>query len=129
MLVSASAAVTDVNRQQYSASTSLLVHPADRYVGLRARRTFVEKGQPFDLDVIGVDLDGKAAVGAAIDVRAVRVDWAYVKGRYVRQDLDPQRARSPRRTRRSRAGSRPPREAATRSPRRSTTRAGARTRP
>nr|HEX4318746.1 DUF6049 family protein [Kofleriaceae bacterium] len=90
MSIVASASVTDVNRQQWSASTVLLVHPADRYVGLKPKRAFVDQGTPYDVDVIGVDLDGKAAPGAAIDVHAVRLDWAYEKGTYVTKELDPQ---------------------------------------
>ena len=32
--------------------------------------------------MIGVDLDGKAAPGAKIEVKAVRLDWEYKKGKY-----------------------------------------------
>ncbi len=42
--VLAEATVMDVNRQAWAATTSLLVHPADLYVGLRSERTFVERG-------------------------------------------------------------------------------------
>ena len=90
MSVIANASVTDVNRQQWTASSVVLVHPSSRYVGLRAKRAFVARGTPFVLDVIGVDLDGKATPGAKIDVRAVRVDYAYKKGKYERRELDPQ---------------------------------------
>ena len=90
MSVQATATVADVNRQTQSASASLIVHPSARYVGLRSSRPFVEKGTPFDLDVIGVDLDGKVATGAKIGVTAVRVDYAYEKGAYKRKQVDPQ---------------------------------------
>ena len=90
MSVSASASVQDVNRQQWTASTSLIVHPADRYVGIKTKKPFVEKGQPFDIDVIGVDLEGKAVPGAKIEVKAVRLDWEYKKGRYTQKEADPQ---------------------------------------
>ena len=90
MAVTAYATVTDVNRQQISASASLIVHPSSLYVGLKTKRMFVEKGTPFDLDVIGVDLDGKAAPGAKIEVKAVRMDWEYKHGRYVSKEVDPQ---------------------------------------
>ncbi|MBA3398218.1 MAG: Ig-like domain-containing protein [Deltaproteobacteria bacterium] len=90
MAVTANASVTDVNRQTWSASTPLIVHPASLYVGLKTKKPFVEKGQPFDIDVIGVDLDGKAAVGTRIELRTVRLDWQYKKGKYVQQELDPQ---------------------------------------
>ena len=38
--VTASGAVQDVNRQTWSASTSLLVHPADLYIGVKSRAKF-----------------------------------------------------------------------------------------
>ncbi|HWU87497.1 MAG TPA: Ig-like domain-containing protein, partial [Kofleriaceae bacterium] len=44
MSVTASASVTDVNRQTWSASSALLVHPSERYVGLKTKKPFVEKG-------------------------------------------------------------------------------------
>jgi len=90
MSVSMSASVSDVNRQTWTASTSLVVHPAALYVGLKARKPFVEKGTPFELDVIGVDLDGKVAAGAKISVTAVRLDWEYAKGDYRRKEVEPQ---------------------------------------
>ena len=90
MSVSVSAAVYDVNRQAWNASSSLIVHPSSYYVGVKTKKPFVEKGQPFDLDVIGVDLDGKAVAGAKIDVKAVRLESKYKKGRYTTEELDPQ---------------------------------------
>jgi uncharacterized protein YfaS (alpha-2-macroglobulin family) len=90
MSVVANASVADVNRQAWFASATMLVHPSKLYVGMKAKRPFVPQGTPLDVDVIGVDLDGKAAPGAKIDVRAVRLDWKYKHGRYQRDELDPQ---------------------------------------
>ena len=90
MSVTANATVMDVNRQAWSASSTLLVHPAAAYVGLKTKQWFVEKGKPYVLDVIGVDLDGKALPGAAITVHAVRLDWEYKQGRYVTKEVEPQ---------------------------------------
>ena len=42
----AEARVMDVNNQAWAATTSLLVHPAELYVGLRSDATFVEQGDP-----------------------------------------------------------------------------------
>jgi uncharacterized protein YfaS (alpha-2-macroglobulin family) len=89
MSVQANAAVTDVNRQTWNASAVLLVHPSNYYVGLKARKPFVEQGTPYDLEVIGVDLDGKA-VDAPIEVKAVRLDYEYKQGRYQQKEVDPQ---------------------------------------
>ncbi|MBX3158375.1 MAG: Ig-like domain-containing protein [Deltaproteobacteria bacterium] len=90
MSVTANANVTDVNRQTWSSAAALIVHPSSLYAGLRAKRPFVEKGTPFELDVIGVDLDGKAAAGTPIEVRATRLDWKFAKGRYVQEEVEPQ---------------------------------------
>ena len=90
MSVSASVSVIDVNRQAWSSSTSILVHPSSLYVGLKTKRPFVDKGVPFELDVIGVDLDGKVAPGAKIAVAAVRLDWEFKNGEYKQSEVDPQ---------------------------------------
>ncbi|MBL9020101.1 MAG: Ig-like domain-containing protein [Myxococcales bacterium] len=89
MSLQANASVTDVNRQTWSASAALIVHPASYYVGLKTKKPFVEKGTPFELDVIGVDLDGKA-VDATIDLTAVRLDYEYKRGRYQQIEVEPQ---------------------------------------
>ena len=90
MAVVTNVMVTDVNRQAYNASAAMIVHPASVYVGLKAKQAFVQQGTPFPIDVIGVDLDGKVAPGLKIDLTTVRVDYVYKKGRYTRQELDPQ---------------------------------------
>jgi uncharacterized protein YfaS (alpha-2-macroglobulin family) len=90
MSVSATARVMDVNRQEWSSSAALLVHPSSAYVGLKPAKPFVEKGVPFEMDVIGVDLDGKMLDGAKIDVTSVRLDYTYEKGRYKTREVDPQ---------------------------------------
>ena len=90
MSVTASASVTDVNRQMWSSSAILMVHSSKLYVGLKAKKPFVEQGTPYDLDVIGVDLDGKAVPGAKIEVQAARLDWEYKKGKYTTKEVDPQ---------------------------------------
>ena len=66
------------------------MHPADLYVGIKTKRPFVEQGTPFDVDVIGVDLDGKAAPGAKIEITAARLDWEYKHGNYTTVERDPQ---------------------------------------
>jgi uncharacterized protein YfaS (alpha-2-macroglobulin family) len=87
-LVTASARVQDVNRQTIESSTSLLVHPADVYVGLKPTRTFVQKGEPFDIATIVTDLDGKAIAGRDVRLRLVRLDYVYEKGEWKEQESD-----------------------------------------
>jgi uncharacterized protein YfaS (alpha-2-macroglobulin family) len=88
--VLAQASVVDVNRQQWSSSTNLLVHPADLYVGLRSPRTFVQQGEPLNVEAIVTDLDGKAVTNREIKMRAVLLDWVYEKGEWKQKDINPQ---------------------------------------
>ncbi|MCP4416622.1 MAG: hypothetical protein GY805_08365, partial [Chloroflexi bacterium] len=73
--VIAEATVMDVNRQAWTSSTSLLVHPSDLYVGLRSERTFVRRGTPLDIELIVTDLDGNPVAGQEIQVQAARLEW------------------------------------------------------
>lgn len=88
--VIAEATVMDVNRQAWSASTSLLVHPSELYVGLRSDRTFVQRGDPLEIQVIVTDLDGGAIAGQPIKVQAARLDWKYVQGGWRQEEVDVQ---------------------------------------
>jgi uncharacterized protein YfaS (alpha-2-macroglobulin family) len=88
--VTAEASVTDVNRQAWNASTSLLVHPSNLYVGIRSPRTFVQKGEPLVIQTIVTDLDGKAIAGRNVKVRAVLMDWVQEKGEWKQKEVNPQ---------------------------------------
>ncbi len=76
----AEATVMDVNRQAWSSATTLLVHPAELYVGLRTKRYFVPKGTPLQVEFIVTDLDGKAVSGQAVEIQASRLEWKMHKG-------------------------------------------------
>jgi len=80
MNVRAEASVQDVNRQSWTSASDLLVHPASVYVGLKSDRYFVQRGQPLSIDLIVVDLDGRAVPGRPVAVRAERLDWKQEKG-------------------------------------------------
>jgi len=88
--IMAEAMVMDVNRQSWAATTSLLVHPAELYVGLRSDRTFVEKGEPLTIDTIVTDLDGNVVAGREVTVNAARLEWQYNNGRWSEEEVDPQ---------------------------------------
>jgi uncharacterized protein YfaS (alpha-2-macroglobulin family) len=88
--VLAEATVTDVNRQAWAGSTSLLVHPADLYVGMRSERYFVERGQPLEIELIVTDLDGNAVAGRQIKVSAARLEWKFVNGVWTEEEVDVQ---------------------------------------
>ena len=86
----AEATVMDVNRQAWAATTSLLVHPAELYVGLRSERTFVERGKPLDIEVIVTDLDGVAVPDRPVQVQASRMEWKYRQGAWREEAVDVQ---------------------------------------
>ncbi len=73
--IDATATVLDVNRQAWSGGAGLLVHPADRYVGLRAGRYFVEQGEPLTVEAAVTDVDGAAVAGHEVAVRAALIGW------------------------------------------------------
>ena len=78
--LSATATVTDVNRQRWSSDASVLVHPADRYVGLDLSRTFVDRDAPVEVRAVVVDLDGDAVGGTPIALALSRLVWERVDG-------------------------------------------------
>ncbi|HEY0081177.1 MAG TPA: MG2 domain-containing protein, partial [Pyrinomonadaceae bacterium] len=88
--VTAEARVQDVNRQTFAAKTTLLVHPADVYVGLRPARTFVQKGEAFDISTIVTDLDGRALANRDVNLRLVRLEYVLEKGSWQQREQDAQ---------------------------------------
>lgn len=80
--VAAEATVTDVNRQAWTSTATMLVHPADLYVGLKSERYFVQEGQPLVVNSIVTDLDGRAVAGREVKMRAALLDWKQVKGEW-----------------------------------------------
>jgi uncharacterized protein YfaS (alpha-2-macroglobulin family) len=86
--VLAEATVMDVNRQAWAATTSLLVHPAELYVGLRSERTFVERGQPLAIDIIVTDLDGVPVEDRPVEVQAARMEWRFRQGGWREEAVD-----------------------------------------
>ncbi len=90
MSVVAQATVMDVNRQAWASTTSLLVHPADLYIGLRSERYFVEKGTPIKVDFIVTDLDGNPIAGRPVVITAARLEWKLKDGIWTEEEVDTQ---------------------------------------
>ncbi|MCC6454277.1 MAG: hypothetical protein IT328_04990 [Caldilineaceae bacterium] len=88
--VNAAAVVMDVNRQAWSSSTNLLVHPASLYVGLRSASTFVEQGDPLEIQAIVTDLDGNPVEDRPIAMQAIRMTWEYRNGSWQQIAGEPQ---------------------------------------
>jgi hypothetical protein len=88
--ITAAASVQDVNRQAWSSSTGLLVHPSSLYVGLKIPRYFVQKGDTIEVESIVSDIDGKLIAGRDVEIKAVLKDWAFDKGAWAEQTVDEQ---------------------------------------
>ena len=88
--VLAEATVIDVNRQAWASTTSLLVHPADLYVGMRSERYFVERGTPLEIKLIVTDLDGNTVSDLPIHVSAAWLEWKYSNGSWGEEQADVQ---------------------------------------
>jgi uncharacterized protein YfaS (alpha-2-macroglobulin family) len=88
--VSAQAVLQDVNRQTQAANASLIVHPSERYVGLKGKNLFIEKGRKLTIEAVVCDIDGKADAGREIRFRAARKEWGYKKGRWTENEVDVQ---------------------------------------
>lgn len=90
MSVHAQATVMDVNRQAWTSSKTLLIHPSEHYVGMRSDKYFVEKGDPLDIQVVVSDIDGELVEGRPVKVKAARTQWSYQNGSYIEEEVDPQ---------------------------------------
>ena len=86
----ASANVSDVNRQRWTSKTTLLVHPANLYVGIKTDKVFTKLGQPLPVQAIVTDLDGKLIDGREIKMVATRLSWRQEKGDWKEVETDPQ---------------------------------------
>ncbi len=88
--ITAASSVMDVNRQTWSSTTSLLVHPASLYIGIKTPRTFVQKGEKIEVESIVSDLDGKLVAGRDAEIKAVLKDWVFDKGTWSERVIDEQ---------------------------------------
>ncbi|MGD2154625.1 MAG: carboxypeptidase regulatory-like domain-containing protein, partial [Gemmatimonadales bacterium] len=89
----ATATVLDVNRQAWTESTDIVVHPAALAVGLRTPRRFVRAGEPLVVEAIVVDLDGETVPGRPVEVKATHWTWKLVDGAWRSEESEPQRCR------------------------------------
>jgi len=88
--VTAEASVQDVNRQTWDSAATILVHPANLYVGLKSDKTFVQQGEPLVVQTIVTDLDGRSIANREVKMRAVLLDWKQIKGEWKQVEVNPQ---------------------------------------
>jgi uncharacterized protein YfaS (alpha-2-macroglobulin family) len=86
----AEASVQDVNRQTWTSRSTMLVHPASLYVGLKSEKVFVQPGEPLVVQTIVTDLDGKAIVNQEVKMHAVLLEWKQLQGLWTQVESDEQ---------------------------------------
>jgi alpha-2-macroglobulin len=71
--------VEDVSRQHIANRTSLVVHPAPWYIGIRQMPLFGEQRDGLKTELIAVGLDGAPVPGVKIDVKLTQIQWTSVR--------------------------------------------------
>lgn len=75
-----SATVQDVNRQQWTSNTNILVHPSKYYVGIKMDKSFIQKGESLKASFVVCDLDGKLVTDSNVELVLQQEDWDYSSG-------------------------------------------------
>jgi alpha-2-macroglobulin len=65
------ATVTDVNNQPISGRTTVTVHPADVYVGMKTATQIAQAGKPVTVDLLAVDWASKPVAGQKIKTSVI----------------------------------------------------------
>ncbi|HSJ53173.1 MAG TPA: alpha-2-macroglobulin family protein, partial [Anaerolineae bacterium] len=78
-ILTVEAAVTDVNNQEVSSRTGVVVHKAEFYVGLAPRGYLAEVGEEKQVDLLTVDWDGVPVPGVELSVVFMEHNWYSVR--------------------------------------------------
>ena len=89
MTVTAEATVEDVNRQAWTTSEKLLVHPSSLYIGLKSAKNFYDAGDEIKIESLVVDVEGRAISGVEAQIKMVRLSSVWKKGKWTQTFLDP----------------------------------------
>src|SRR4029450_2089594 len=71
--------VEDVSRQHIANRTSLLVHPAPWYIGIKQLPLFGEPPDGLKTEFVAGGLDGGAVPDVKIDVKLTQIQWTSVR--------------------------------------------------
>ena len=71
--------VEDVSRQHLANRTSVVVHPAPWYIGIRSLPLFNQQKDGIATELVAAGLDGKAVPGVSISVKLTQVQWKSVR--------------------------------------------------
>lgn len=74
------AEVTDVNRQRVANRTSIMVHPAKVYAGIRMAQTgFAQVSKPLRMEVVAVTPDGARQTDKSVEVTLFLREWKCIR--------------------------------------------------
>lgn len=76
------AAVTDVNGQRWPATNDVVVHPSDRYVGIKTVASYGRRGEDAPVQVIVTSIDGEAQADIPVTLTMGRLIWQRVDGQF-----------------------------------------------
>ena len=76
-----SATVTDANAQAVANSTTVTVHPATWYAGIKPESYIATAGEPEAVHLVTVDVEGQIAPRQAVTVRIFEREWIRTKER------------------------------------------------
>ena len=71
--------VEDVSRQKIANRTSIVVHPASWYIGLRRPSYFVEQKNGLSTEIVSVSPTGQVVPGVVVDVKLTQIQWISVR--------------------------------------------------
>ncbi|MCA9662688.1 MAG: hypothetical protein KC486_30390, partial [Myxococcales bacterium] len=73
--------VTDTSYRHVAGRDSVVVHPFDRYVGVKLPKPWADADAPVDVALGVVDQQGRAVAGAEVKAKLERTRWTYTKTR------------------------------------------------
>ena len=79
MIAALEASVSSPERQRLFGRVSAVVHRANLYLGIRPKKTFLEKGQDYSAEIVALRPDGKPAPSIGVEGKLVRRDWFSVQ--------------------------------------------------
>lgn len=71
--------VEDVSRQHIANRSSILVHPAPWYIGVRRTSYFLQQASGLQTGIVAVGLDGQPVSGVPVDVTLTQIQWTSVR--------------------------------------------------
>ncbi|MGB1013546.1 MAG: alpha-2-macroglobulin family protein [Nannocystaceae bacterium] len=73
--------VTDASYRHIAGRGSAVLHPADRYAGLRLKTAWTDVEKPLSVDLGVAGTDGQPISGVKVSAKLVHVDWKYTRKR------------------------------------------------